>query len=121
MPCLVPAEDGGDALSEVPGGRALLFEVSMGPVRLRGIRERRLLFLRARQPLEEWSGLYDVVNDPDERRDLSDKRTAESVQLAARLDAFFEALEATALTARSRELDAQTAAHLEAIGYTTGD
>ena len=87
------------------------------PEQLRSLREGRRVYMRATQPLEEWDALYDVIRDPDERRDQKESETLGHLQLSARLDALFDALAATSLTGRSREIDAETAERLRAIGY----
>ncbi len=107
-------------LPDVPGKRVLLAESTSGPVELRSLREGRHLYMRVTQPLEKWEALYDVVRDKDERRDQSEGETLLLLQISARLDALFDALEATALTGRSREIDAETAQRLAEIGYTGG-
>jgi len=104
-----------------PSDRALLAEVTMGPVSLRSVRETRWHLIRAEAPpLRKAVSLYDYVSDPGETRDRAEKETLIETQMASRLDALFEALESVALRGRAREIDAETAGRLEAIGYTTG-
>ena len=110
--------DGKTPRDAVPSGRALLAEVTMGPVRLRSLRDGRWNLIRAdAPPLREATALYDFVSDPGETRDRREKESLTLTQMEARLDGLFDALRKLALRGAEREIDAETAGKLESLGY----
>ncbi len=120
---LVPnlmGEDGKAPKPSVPIGRTLLGEVTMGPVSLRSIREGRWLLITAQSPFQSAGSLYDAVSDKLEVRDRSEREALTWTQMEGRIAELFAALEKVALVGAAREIDGETAAKLEAIGYVQG-
>ncbi len=114
--------DGASAEDVVGSGRALLGEITMGPVSVRSILDGRFLYVQAKQPLEEHEALYDVTTDPGETRPrpLGD-HIPKIAELEAKLDGAFEAFRDIALSGASRDIDAETRDKLSRIGYFGGD
>jgi len=113
--------DGKGPRGAVPSGRALAAEVTMGPVRLRSLRDGRWHLIRASAPpLREATALYDFVSDPGETRDRQERESLTLTQMEGRLSASFDALAKKALQGAAREIDAETAGLLESLGYVQG-
>ena len=87
------ARGGKPPAPSVPTGRALLAEVTMGPVALRSVRDGRWHLVRASAPPNRTAvALYDYVSDPGERRDAAEREPQVRTEQESRLDALFEAL-----------------------------
>ena len=99
--------------------RTLLGEVSVSPVGIRSIREGRWVLIVAHEPLREAVELYDDT-DEHHHRDRADDEPLEVSSLKARMAEAFGALERAALSSSERDLDPETAAKLQKLGYYGG-
>jgi hypothetical protein len=92
----------------------------VSPVGIRSIREGRWMLVVAHEPLRESVSLFDDVSDPRHRVDHIDDQSIEAASLRARLDEAFGALARAAYAGAERDLDPETAAQLQKLGYLGG-
>jgi arylsulfatase A-like enzyme len=105
----------------VRAGRAILGEVTMGPVSLRSILDGRWQLIQAAKPLASAEELYDASSDPGQLRPKEEGAApTERTRLRERLAKAFDALDQVSLSRREREIDGETQQLLEEIGYVGG-